>query len=126
MKIIIATLVTALGMVVLPQKAEARPHGHCGTGYTYRSGHASCGCSIYTKRIIIGYDHCRRPIYRYHSVPVVHRCHKKYGNYHHRKGYYGHHGYGGYGGSYKYGHRYRGYGNHISLRTHFGGFSVCR
>ena len=94
MKIIITILVTITGLVALPNKAEARPYSHSGSSYTYRSGHASCGCAIYTKRILSGYDHCRQPIYRYCGVPIVHRCHSKRSHYSssygHQSGHYGH------------------------------------
>ena len=126
MKIVIATLATVVGLLALPNTAEARSPKHCDSGYTYRSGYSSCGCPIYTKRIISGYDCYRRPIYRYHSVPIVHRCHSK------RKHYHSY--YGGYGNCGKYSHRKRSYGhyghhrygNRISFSTGFGNVRICR
>ena len=72
MKNIIAIAATILtGLVAFPEKAEA---GHASVSFTYQSGRSSCGCPTYTKRYFSGYDCHRRPIYRYVSVPVVHRC----------------------------------------------------
>ncbi|BDS05336.1 hypothetical protein NT6N_03760 [Oceaniferula spumae] len=78
MKTILATLATIIvSFAALPEKAEAAPHPHhIGHSYTYCSGHAPCGCRVYKRRIIVGYDCYHRPIYRYYSVPVVHRCHR--------------------------------------------------
>ena len=127
MKIVIATIAITLGLLALSQTAEARSPKHCGSSYTYKSGHSSCGCAIYTKRIITGYDCYRRPIYRYCSVPVVHRCHKKHGHhYGHYRPHYSHYN--------KYSHRYRNYGHygHHRYRSHFsfsngyGRISICR
>ena len=73
MKTLLAIAAVALTGLALPQKAEAG-HSSCNSSYTYQSGRTSCGCPIYTKRIFNGYDCYRRPIYRYISVPVVHRC----------------------------------------------------
>lgn len=127
MKIIIATLVSVLGLVALPNKAEAR-HGDSGSSsYTYRSGHASCGCAIYTKRVITGYDCYRRPIYRYYSVPIVHRCHSNRSHHHsyHRPSY----GHRGYYSSYSHHNRnysHHRYGNRISFSTGYGSSRSCR
>lgn len=127
MKTLLTTLATALvGLVALPEKAEAR---NCGTSHshTYRSGHASCGCPTYTRRVIIGYDCYHRPIYRYYSVPVVHRCKSHHNSpYYHRR--HRHH---------KYHHHYdrhRGHRSHynhrrhksISFHTKFGHIRICR
>lgn len=131
MKIVIATLAIIVGLIALSHNAEARSPKHCGSSYTYRSGHASCGCPIYTKRIIASYDCYQRPIYRYCGVPIVHRCHNKrnyyhssYGNYHnnhhltryrnHYSSRYAHH---------RYGSRYR---SHHGFRTSFGNVRICR
>lgn len=73
MKTLLAIAATALVGLVTPQTAEAG-HSSCNTGYTYQSGRSSCGCPIYTKRVLYSYDCYRRPLYRYYSVPVVHRC----------------------------------------------------
>ncbi|BDS07475.1 hypothetical protein NT6N_25150 [Oceaniferula spumae] len=87
MKTLLATIATVfVGLVALPEKAEARPHhGHVGQSYTYVSGHSSCGCAVYKRRVVTGYDCYHRPIYRYYSVPVVHRCRS-----HHSSRYYRH------------------------------------
>ena len=129
MKTIIAILAIVVGLLALPNTAEAGSPRHCDSGHTYRSGYSSCGCAIYTKRIISSYDCYHRPIYRYYSVPVVHRCHSK-------RSHYGSHyssGHGHYSKHYShrnrhYGHRYRGHygGSHISFRTGYGRVSVCR
>jgi hypothetical protein len=132
MKIIIATLTIIVGLLALSPTAEARSPKHCGSSYTYRSGHASCGCAIYTKRILSGYDHCRQPIYRYYGVPIVHHCHSKrstyrssYGhhnnNYHHLSRYRSH--YGNRYTSHRYGSRY---GSRYGFRTSFGNIRICR
>ena len=65
---IIAAAVT--GLVAIPQTAEA---GHSRAGYLYQSGHASCGCPVYTNRFLVRYDCYRRPVYRHVRVPLVHR-----------------------------------------------------
>ena len=72
MKKLIAIIATAVtGLIAFPQEAEA---GHAGVSITYRSGHSACGCPLYTRRHFSGYDHYRRPVYRYAAVPIVHRC----------------------------------------------------
>lgn len=122
MKTILATLVTiVIGWVALPDTAEARSHSHCSSSYTYRSGCASCGCAIYTKRVFVGYDCYHRPIYRYYRQPIVHRCRSHYRPSHHNHRYHGNH----------YNHRsrysnHRGHSSHISLRTRYGNVSICR
>jgi hypothetical protein len=133
MKIVIATLATVVGLLALPNTAEARSPKHCDSGHTYRSGYSSCGCAIYTKRIISGYDCYRRPIYRYHSVPIVHRCHSKHKHYHSKyRSSYGRHGYHGYHNKYSHRKRHYGhyghhrYGSHISFRTSYGNVRICR
>lgn len=70
-KFLTITLLAIAGLFALPQSAEA---GSSSLSITYKSGHAACGCPIYTKRVVVGWDHLRRPIYRYYSVPVAHRC----------------------------------------------------
>lgn len=42
-----------------------------------RVADASCGCKNYTKRVVVGWDSCKRPIYRYYYVPTKHFC-KRY------------------------------------------------
>ncbi|MCP5536958.1 MAG: hypothetical protein H7A51_12095 [Akkermansiaceae bacterium] len=122
MKTILATLVTIIvGLVALPGTAEARPHDNCSSSYTYLSGNTACGCPVYTKRVFVGYDCYHRPIYRYYSVPVVHRCRS-----HYRPTYHNH---PGHGSRYYNNSRYpshRGHSSHISLRTRYGNVSICR
>ena len=132
MKIIIATLAIIVGLLALSPTAEARSPKHCGSSYTYRSGHASCGCAIYTKRILSGYDHCRQPIYRYCGVPVVHHCHSKRSHYSssygHQSGHYNHRSrYNNYSSS-RYGHSRYGsrHGSHYGFRTSIGSIRICR
>ncbi len=60
--------VAVSGLLSAPQ-AEA---GHCSQSITYRSGHSSCGCPIYTKRYVRGYDCHRQPIFGYSRVPFCH------------------------------------------------------
>lgn len=89
MKTLLAIAAVALAGLAFPQTAEAG-HSRCDSSYTYVSGRTSCGCPIYTKRIFSGYDCYHRPIYRYVSVPVVHRCNHR-SSYHHGHGHYSHH-----------------------------------
>ena len=63
---IVAVAVT--GLLSAPQ-AEA---GHSSLSITYRSGFTSCGCPIYTKRYVRGYDCYRRPIFGYTQLPIRH------------------------------------------------------
>ncbi len=132
MKIVIATLAIIVGLFALSHNAEARSPKHCGSSYTYRSGHASCGCPIYTKRIVSGYDCYNRPIYRYCGVPIVHRCNNKHGHY--RSSYSRYHNnhyslnryrshYGSRYAHHRYGSRY---GGHYGFRTSFGSVRICR
>jgi len=83
MKTILATIATVIvGFIALPSQAEARPHsGHIGQSITYVSGHTSCGCAIYKRKVVVGYDRYHRPIYRYYSVPIVHRCRSNHSSY---------------------------------------------
>lgn len=74
---IAATILT--GLVVLPERAEA---GRVTASFTYQSGRTACGCPVYTRRYVAGYDCYRRPVYRYVAVPVAHRCA------HHARGYH--------------------------------------
>ena len=135
MKIIIATLAIIVGLLALSHNAEARSPRVCGTSYTYRSGYTSCGCPIYTKRIIASYDCYQRPIYRYCGVPIVHRCHSKHSKHSSYRSSYGHHNnnyhhlsryrshYGKRYTSHRYGSRY---GSRYGFRTSFGNVRICR
>lgn len=77
MKKLLATIAAVfVSLIALPEQAEAAPHRHhpVGHSYTYSIGHISCGCAIYQRRVIAGYDRHHRPVYRYYSVPVTHHC----------------------------------------------------
>ena len=59
-----------------------------------RVANASCGCKNYVKRYVVGWDNCRKPIYRYCHVPTKHFCRKytkpytrynSYNNYNYRR-----------------------------------------
>lgn len=63
-------LATAASLLALPPAAEAGP----APSVIHTSGHAACGCALHTKRIVVGYDNCRRPVYRYIALPVTHHC----------------------------------------------------
>ena len=123
MKTLLAILATtAFSLVALPTKAEARS---CNTGhsYTYAIGKTSCGCTIYQRRVIVGYDCHRRPIYRYYSVPVTHRCRS-----HYRSPYYRSYNRNCGSRNYYYNNNYRSYyGNRsISYHTRYGSVRICR
>ncbi|MDE0859669.1 MAG: hypothetical protein OSA93_05885 [Akkermansiaceae bacterium] len=81
----ILTLIIGLAAsgIALPSIAQA---GSLRIEYstTSVSEHYSCGCAIQTKRVFIGYDCNRRPIYRHYSVPTVHRCGSSHRNVHQR------------------------------------------
>lgn len=67
---LLAIATVASAALLMTPKAEA---GHsCDTGYVYRSGYSSCGCPIYTKRYVRGYDCYRRPIYGYIRLDLRH------------------------------------------------------
>ncbi|MFK7909237.1 MAG: hypothetical protein AB8F34_01405 [Akkermansiaceae bacterium] len=121
MKTILATLATiAISLIALPEKAEARSCSS-GNSYTYVSGHTSCGCPVYTRRVVSGYDCYNRPTYRYYRVPVTHRCRSHYSS----RSYRSH--------NHSYGHRNhysrssRNYGrSSINYRTRYGSVRICR
>ncbi|NWK57666.1 hypothetical protein HW115_18760 [Verrucomicrobiaceae bacterium N1E253] len=115
MKYLLITLASVV-LFALPQNAQAA-HGHCGTGYTYRCGHSACGCPIYKRRVIVRYDCYHRPVYRYVSVPVVHRCRSHYKHHkHHKKHHYSHHR-----PQYRHSSHTR-----ITYRSPYGSISYCR
>lgn len=75
MKSLLATALAILaGLMATPNTAEAGVHLRVGSGHTYVSGHASCGCPIYTKRVIRSYDYYNRPIYSYYRQPFSCNC----------------------------------------------------
>jgi len=118
MKTLLTTLVAiALGLIALPEKAEARPC-HVAYGKTYISGYTSCGCSIYTRRVVTGYDCRHRPIYRYYRLPVSHCC-RSYSRSLYKSRCNSYRGISYYG-SYRHGRSTLRYGNR------YGSVSICR
>jgi len=103
MKTLLITMVTlVVGLIAFPNKAEAR---HYSSSYTYAIGHASCGCTRYTRRIFNGYDCHGHAIYRYIRVPLRHSCRRysrpvhsyyynSYNHYNSCRSYYGRRHYG--------------------------------
>jgi len=99
-KLIAIATALLVGGVFAPQ-AEARPQA-VGNYSIINAGHHSCGCAIQTKRYVVGYDRYRRPIYRYVTVPTVHRCrthsrvhsshYRGHSNWNHNQRYYGNRG----------------------------------
>lgn len=86
----------AATLMLTPANAEARghKHKHSHRTYTYCSGHTSCGCAVYTKRVFRYYDCHGHPVYSYYRIPVKHRCH----SYRHgHNSHYGHNSYYGHG-----------------------------
>ncbi len=78
MKKLLATLTALLvSFVALSEKAEAGIHLKIGSSHKYVSGHASCGCPIYTKRVVRGFNNYRRPIYNYYRQPFRCNCHSR-------------------------------------------------
>jgi hypothetical protein len=72
MKRTLGILAVIASLCVLPGTAKA---GH--SNNVYISGYRSCGTPIYTERVLVGYDHYRRPVYQYRTVqyrtaPVYH------------------------------------------------------
>lgn len=45
---------------------------------TYIVGYSSCGCPIYQKKVLVGYDCRNYPIYKYYSVPSKCKCRRTY------------------------------------------------
>lgn len=127
MKTLLATIATAaLGLIALPEKAEARPHRGTGHSYTYSIGTTSCGCPIYQRRVVTGYDCYHRPIYRYYSVPVTHRCSSHYRSHHHHGHHHARHHDHHRSHYYHRGHRgHRGHSS-VTFRTRYGNVRVCR
>ncbi|MFD2158747.1 hypothetical protein ACFSW8_07555 [Rubritalea tangerina] len=76
--------VFALAAFFAPQALEARScSSH--SSYTYVSGYTSCGCPIYTKRVVRYYDCHGHPVYGYYRQPVTHRCKRSHGHHHHAR-----------------------------------------
>jgi len=99
-------------LFALPSMASAdhgrRCQGHC----------SRCGDEMFATYALVGYDHCRRPIYSW--VPVAHRC-SSYHSHGHAvypsRGY----GYSNRGGDCPDNRGSYGYGG----RTYYGGRPVC-
>jgi hypothetical protein len=72
----ILTYLSILTAVFLftPNTAEARTHSHCSSSYV--SGHSSCGCPIYTKKVFTGNDCYGRPMYRYYRQAASCSCNR--------------------------------------------------
>ena len=108
----LAALITLC--VLTPQNVEARGRCHK-SGYTYVSGHTSCGCPVYTKRVVKYYDCRGYPVYAYYRQPVSHRCRTHYAPRScSKKGSYSY-GYTGHRPSYKNGYRRCGTRSGISV-----------
>lgn len=125
-KLLSILAITLISIVLFPEQAFAG-HGHSGSGYTYRSSYSTCGCPLYKRRVIASYDCYRRPVYRYYSVPIVHRCrtyrapaHRAHYSYGHRRSYSSHYR----RPSHYSGHRSRG--THISYSGRYGSIRICR
>ena len=73
-KLLTSLAAVLIAVVVTPTTAEANVRLSIGSGYTYVSGHASCGCPIYTKRIVRSFDRFNRPVYNYYRQPFSCRC----------------------------------------------------
>jgi hypothetical protein len=69
-KKLLAIAAVATAGLLSTTRADAGHSSHAST--TYRSGHSSCGCPIYTQRFVRGYDCYRRPIFGYSQVPISH------------------------------------------------------
>lgn len=73
MKTLLTTITAiAIALIATPTKAEA---GILKIGATVKivSGYSSCGCPIYTKRVVSGFDRFQRPIYKSYRLPS--NCH---------------------------------------------------
>lgn len=69
------TLLFAIALLtagLMTSEADARLY--VGFSSIHRTGYSSCGCDLYQKRVVSGFDRYNRPIYRYYAVPVSHRC----------------------------------------------------
>lgn len=99
-KILILIVGLLASGITMPSTAQASSI-RIGHSSIYNSGYHSCGCAIRTKRVVYGFNRYHRPIYRYYSVPTIHRC-----------GHRGHYRSSRYGYRSHYNHRrssYRGY-----------------
>lgn len=69
MKKLLTMLAVAVAATLATPKAEA---GRTHVSVTIRTGTASCGCPIYSKRYVRGYDCYRRPVYGYTRLSFRH------------------------------------------------------
>lgn len=78
-KLITLLAVVAGGFVLSPVNAEARGHrheSHRPADRVYVSGHSSCGCPVYTKKVFRHYDRHGHAVYTYERQSVNHRCNR--------------------------------------------------
>jgi len=68
-KILLTVVAVALTGLISAPRVEA---GHPSTCITYRSGCASCGCPVYTRRYVRGYDCHGHPVFGYTRVRLSH------------------------------------------------------
>ena len=70
MKKLLTTLAAFLVVLIAtPETAEANSRFGIGSSHTFISGHSSCGCPIYTKRVVRGFNSYRQPLYNYYRQP---------------------------------------------------------
>lgn len=78
-KVLTLLSVFATLFVLAPVQAEARSYSHGTTVYV--SGHTSCGCPIYTKKVFRYHDCRGNPVYAYYRMPVNHKCQHRNNHY---------------------------------------------
>jgi len=83
----ILTLIVSLfaSGLMMPTEAEARNY-RIGHSQIYVSGYHPCGTPIKTKRVIVGFNHYRQPIYRYYTIGKKY-AYKKHANIYYSKKY---------------------------------------
>ncbi len=88
-KILTYLSILTAAFLFTPNTAEARTHSHGST--TYVSGHSSCGCPIYTKKVFVRHDCYNRPVYHYYKQAFNCRCnrnsYRSSSRYHSNRGY---------------------------------------
>ena len=72
--LIAAGAVMITGLLATAPRAEAGLEVSIGWGQPYVSGHASCGCPIYSRRVCSGYDRYHRPVFSTHREPFHCGC----------------------------------------------------
>lgn len=75
---------SVLFFLVFPSVAQAR-RAAIGSSTIVRTGFTACGCPLYTKKTVIGYDRCGHPILRASALRVNHRCHRNQTRYQSRR-----------------------------------------